>query len=116
MKKKLFGLLFLFALFACDDVVKEIDQPADLIPQEKMIELITDMLILEAHIQNQYGAVNRYYKVMSASGKAYLKSKGITDKQYADSYNYYNSDKDLYLEMMEQVEENLLKESYQTKK
>jgi hypothetical protein len=112
--KLVFFISILFFALSCSHSGKhqprvEID---NLIPQEQMIDLMTETMILEAHIQKKYETVNRNYLVMTASVRAYLKSKGVSEKDYKDSYAYYFHDRRVFLEMLEKVEEKLLKESY----
>lgn len=109
-------ILLLFAFQSCDEGLKGLDEPDNLIPKEQMVDIMTDMLILEGHIQNTYSTVNRYYKVMTASGRYYLKSKGITEKQYEESFIYYNSNQLEYKEILDKVMERLQKESIEMQK
>ncbi len=109
-------ILLLVVFQSCDEGLKGLDEPDNLIPKEQMIDVMTDMLILEGHIQNTYSTVNRYYKVMTASGRAYLKTKGITEKQYEESFVYYNSDQLEYKEILDKVMERLQKESIEMQK
>ncbi|WP_343605570.1 DUF4296 domain-containing protein [Fluviicola sp.] len=101
---------------SCNGELKAPEKPDQLIPEEKMIDLMTNMLILEGHIQNTYSSVNRYYKVMTASGRDYLKSQGVTQKQYEDSFRYYNSMQQDYIKMLDKVMERLQKESIELQK
>lgn len=114
---RIFALIAL-VLFtqSCHDRLRAPEKPENLIPEEKMIDVMTDMLILEGHIQNTYSSVNRYYKVMTASGRDYLKSQGITQKQYEDSFLYYNSTQQDYNKMLDKVMERLQKESIELQK
>ncbi|MNK05021.1 hypothetical protein D3C87_228960 [compost metagenome] len=109
-------ILLLLTLQSCDEGLKGLDKPDNLIPKEQMIDVMTDMLILEGHIQNTYSTVNRYYKVMTASGRDYLKTKGITEKQYEDSFIYYNSNQLEYKEILDKVMDRLQKESIEMQK
>lgn len=109
-------ILLLVVCQSCDEGLKGLDKPDNLIPKEQMIDIMTDMLVLEGHIQNTYSTVNRYYKVMTASGRNYLKTKGITEKQYEESFIYYNSDQLEYKEILDKVMERLQKESIEMQK
>lgn len=109
-------IVLLVVFQSCDEGLKGLDKPDNLIPKEQMIDIMTDMLILEGHIQNTYSTVNRYYKVMTASGRHYLKTKGITEKQYEESFIYYNSNQLEYKEILDKVMERLQKESIEMQK
>lgn len=109
-------IALLVVLQSCNSELHGLKKPDNLIPKDQMIELMTDMLILEGHIQTTYSTVNRYYKVMTASGRHYLKSKHVTEKQYEDSFIYYTSTHKDYKQMLDKVMENLQKESIELQK
>jgi len=114
--KRVIGIFLLILLQSCNSELQGLEKPENLIPKDQMIELMTDMLILEGHIQTTYSTVNRYYKVMTASGRAYLKSKHVTEKQYEDSFIYYTSTHEDYKQMLDKVMENLQKQSIELQK
>lgn len=114
--KSIFGIVILVFLQSCTSELRGMKKPDNLIPKDQMIEVMTDMLILEGHVQTTYSTVNRYYKVMTASGKHYLKSKHMTQKQYEDSFKYYSCSYEEYKPMLDKVMENLQKESIELQK
>jgi hypothetical protein len=83
----LFILVLTFG--ACSGEIKLPDAPRDLIPKDSMVVLLKDMTILESAVQNRYSNVTVFYKVMTSSGKAYLKEKNITPERYERSFDYY---------------------------
>ena len=109
-------IALLIVLQSCNSELHGLKKPDHLIPKDQMIDLMTDMLILEGHIQTTYSTVNRYYKVMTASGRYYLKSKHVTEKQYEESFVYYTSTYEDYKQMLDKVMENLQKESIELQK
>jgi hypothetical protein len=110
------GIVVLLLLQSCSSELKGLKKPDNLIPKDQMIQVMTDMLILEGHIQTTYTTVNRYYKVMSASGRSYLKTQHLSEKQYEDSFAYYSAKNEEYRVMLEKVMENLQKESIELQK
>lgn len=114
--KKAIALVLLVMLQSCNSELHGLKKPDNLIPKDQMVGLMTDMLILEGHIQTTYSTVNRYYKVMTASGRNYLKSKHVTEKQYEDSFVYYSSTHEDFKQMLDKVMENLQKESIELQK
>jgi hypothetical protein len=114
--KKLLVIFLVLLLQSCNSELRGLKKPDNLIQKDQMIEILTDMLILEGHIQKTYSTVNRYYKVMSASGRDYLKTKHVTEKQYEESLAYYSSLHDEYHRMLEKIMENLQKESIELQK
>lgn len=109
-------IFVLVCLQSCNSELHGLKKPDNLIPKDQMIQVMTDMLILEGHIQTTYTTVNRYYKVMSASGRSYLKTQHISVKQYEDSFAYYSCENEEYRVMLEKVMENLQKESIELQK
>lgn len=105
--KHWFVIALIGILASCSSDLKLPSAPDDLIPEEQMIDLLYDMTVLEAGIQTRYQSVNRYYKVMQQSGKAYLKSKGISVKRYERSYDYYVSRPEKMQEMYTQVMDSI---------
>ena len=88
MKLKLL-LISGLVLGACSGEIKLPDAPDDLIPKDSMVVLLKDMTILESAVQNRYKNVTVFYKVMTSSGKAYLKERKITPERFERSYDYY---------------------------
>lgn len=108
------ALIVMFASCTHSGKQQPVVKVDNLIPKDQMVELMTDIMVLEAHIQKKYESVNRNYLVMTASVKEYLNSKGVSEQQYKDSYTYYFQDRNELLKILEKVEEELLKESYQS--
>lgn len=78
MRVILFGLMFL--TIACSSPVSE---PKNLIPEDKMAELIADLTI-----SDQMSAFNQNGN-METQTIFILKKYGVTSRQYAASYQYY---------------------------
>lgn len=114
--RKILGIGILLILQSCNSELHGLKKPDNLIPKEQMIDVMTEMMILEGHIQTTYSTVNRYYKVMTASGRNYLKMKHISEKQYEDSFRYYSSEQKEYKEILDKIMENLQKESIELQK
>lgn len=109
-------LLFLVSvglLAACQGNLKLPDAPPDLIEKDSMVLLLKDMTVLESAIQKRYQNVNVYYKIMTASGKNYLKERKIDPNRFERSYDYYVSREAELQSIYEQVIDSLNKESGQ---
>lgn len=88
MKKGLFiGLLVLVQ--SCQGDLQLPPQPTDLIESDSMVFLLRELTVMEAAVQQRYQNLNVYYKVMSNSGKSFLKQYGISTKRFEKSYEYY---------------------------
>lgn len=114
--RKFFCISLLVVLQSCNSELHELKKPDNLIPRDQMVGLMTDMFVLEGHIQTTYSTVNRYYKVMSASGRHYLKTKNISEKQYETSFAYYSIAHEEYKLMLDEIMENLQKRSIELQK
>lgn len=87
--KKIHLFLFVFILAGCNPREIVIDKPNDLIPQDSFTKLLTDLVVLEAHIQGKYVQLNNYTEIMSKSGDSLLKLHGITYDRFQSSMFYY---------------------------
>lgn len=90
MKKLAFIAVF-FTIISCTDGLDRLPETDNVLPRDKMVEVIRDMIKLESHIQLKYKNVGEYYKVMINSGDSLLKTKGVTRQQYEESMDYYGS-------------------------
>ncbi len=112
-----FAFLFLLLVVSCSGPVELVEtKPADLIEKTQMVELISDLAIIEGHIQAKYKSVIAYHKIMNQSGKVYLKSKGITVKRYESSFDYYLSKTTDMKRIISDVIERLNRKSLDLKK
>jgi hypothetical protein len=102
--KKLPLLLMIVLTFSCNSVV---EKPKNLIPEEKMAEVLYDAAILEA-MRTQRPFLLTQQKINPTE---YLyKKHGIDSLQFAQSNRYYASDIDKYKAMYEKVAKKLEKE------
>ena len=103
--KHIFTLLVLFALTGCGDTVSQIPRPKGVLSEEKMIEVMTDMHLIEG------GKVGR--KIMGDTlllDDYYYKlfDKYQTDKEtFNKSYEFYAKQPELMNSLYEKVIENL---------
>jgi hypothetical protein len=76
-----------------------------------MILILKDMTKLEAHIQQKYARVDKFYKTMSTSGEELLKEYKVSPKQFKSSMEYYAADQDemrnMYNEALNLLNEEL---------
>ncbi len=109
--KQLFFIALLASLVACSRSIERLPAPDNLIPREKMVTVLKEMLKLESHIQNQYGQVSIYYKVMEHSGDSLLSTFQLDREAYEASMDYYGSRQEemkaIYSESLEQMNEEL---------
>lgn len=82
MKKLI--VLFVLVLFSCKDA-KPVNEPKNLIPEDKMSALIADFAI-----NDQMSFLNTNGN-MEISSRFILKKHNVTAKQFTESYQYYIS-------------------------
>lgn len=104
-------ILILAFITACNGKLAVAEKPDNLLSEQQMEEVLTELMVLEGHINLKYETVNRYHKIMSASGKALLKEKKITEKQYEDSFIYYNANPEIMERILDNVVDGFQKES-----
>jgi hypothetical protein len=100
----------LIFLASCSDGIPRHEEPADLIPREKMVTLLTELSKLEAYIQVTYVSVDRYHKTMKVSGDSLLKAHDLTYDTFESSLDYYASHQEEMISINNDVLENLNKE------
>jgi hypothetical protein len=105
MKKIVFILFIIsFVILSCKNEI--VEKPKNLIDKDKMKEIIYDLAILEAAI-NQGSATQKYPKA-----SVFLKEKYKVDSlTFAQNTQYYASDIKEYKKMYEEVKERLDKEN-----
>lgn len=103
--KKVFCLLFLLVLSSCGE--KLLEKPEDLIPKEKMIDILKDFTILNS-AKNTNANVFHDNKIEPTS---FIFSKyGIDSLQFVVSDRYYASLPDEYEAIYEEIDRQLEEE------
>jgi len=101
----------ILVLASCTRNIERVPKPDGLIPRSKMVTVIKDMMILESHIQANYGQVGTYYKVMQRSGDSLLTTFNLDRETFEASMDYYGSRQDkmkkIYADALEQMNEEL---------
>lgn len=86
---KIWFLGVLLALVSCTGGVSRAKEPAGLIPEEKMIDIITELSVYEAYYQQKYNHVAVFHAVVRKTGKFLFKKYKVTEENYRASFNYY---------------------------
>jgi hypothetical protein len=100
MMKQFVYILFVFFVISCQDI-QPVKNPADLIDQAKMEEILYDIAIVNAArgYDSKYGVAPETY---------IFEKYDIDSLQYAENVSYYSSDiesyKDMYLAIQKRVE------------
>lgn len=107
MRKLIFIVFF---VVGCADGVPRYDAPDKLIPRDKLVELLSELTVLEAHIQNTYPTIDKYHNTMQLTGDSLIKAKGYTYKIFDESMGYYSSRQDEMIEIYADVLNELNKD------
>lgn len=109
--KYIVAIALLLAIVSCSRSIDRVPKPNNLIPRDQMVSVVKEMMKLEAHVQNQYGQVSMFYKVMEKSGDSLLTTFQLDRKTYEASMDYYGSRQDqmleIYSECLQQLNEEL---------
>ncbi|HEX8577014.1 MAG TPA: DUF4296 domain-containing protein [Flavobacterium sp.] len=102
MKKGIFYLMAIFLGTACNEAIA--DKPAHLIDEDKMVDIIYDMSLLEAiKVANPNSLAERGIDLKTYIYKKYK----IDSTQFAQSDKYYASDIDTYGNIYEKVSKRI---------
>ena len=89
------------------------EQPTNLINEEKMKKIMSEMMLLETAIQLKHSNVIESKKIIGLAGNKLLKSYGEDSLSYTQSFNYYASNKEqmqgMYNEILEEYNISLSK-------
>lgn len=104
MKHWIFIVLF---FVSCSPGADRKEAPDNLIKKDKMVDVLTELMKLEGHASVQYIHVTQYEKLMTASADSLFKAKGISSKQFEESFDYYAHQQSDLAQIYEQVLDNL---------
>ena len=88
-----------FVLFACQSTRDK----TQVIEEDKMIEIMADVYVLEMHYQKKYGAPMEYKKHLDRALKNLFASHGISRASYEKSFTHYASKHEQFIHMNEEV-------------
>jgi hypothetical protein len=86
-------------LFACQTT----NGNSAVIEENKMIEVMAEVYILEMHYQKNYGAPVQYKKQLDRALKILFSSHGTTKASYEKSFGFYASKHEKFIQMNEAV-------------
>ncbi len=85
--KHLLFIIILFALCGCNHLKDA--KPADLISQEQMTEILVDIHVADAIIDQKYGSQIANASLNNALYTRIFQNYHVTMSQYKSSYEYY---------------------------
>lgn len=72
--------------------------PEDLLPEDKLVDVLIDLQILESQYQFRYQRPDIYKLALDSAGYFVFEKHGTTEEQYLRSYDYYSTNIDkMYL-------------------
>lgn len=107
MKNGIWVLCCIFSLLSCETSLKEIPQPENLIPKDKLVLILEELMIVEQHIQTKYPQINQFEDIAKRSGDAILKKYGVSYKRFDQAMDYYGSHQKEMQEIYNQILDRL---------
>ena len=98
--RSLFFLIFATTLFACQN------RPSEVLPRKKMENLMYDMYVAEAIIDNDYQQFDRPEKKEALIDQV-LKKHKISEARWDTSLSWYSDNIDIYLQLNDSVKSRL---------
>ena len=87
--KRLFYILFCLILLGCGD--QSPDRPKDLVPQDKMVQILADIHIAESQIETKVVYPDTALMTFNYWQKEILQKHGVKEEQFRDTYRYYQN-------------------------
>src|SRR3954469_20553315 len=108
--KRLLPILLFSALFSCTPIEdKRVPIPSDVLPEEKMAQVMVDIHLLEAALSaGTFGKDNITLKNIRPTTDI-LKKNGVTKQQYDQSFDFYSRNPKLLGEVYNLVLNDLSK-------
>lgn len=104
-------ILTLLFFSSCTSGLMDTKAPDNLIPKDKMIMVMKELVKLESHIQSTYPSVAEYNKTMINSSQFLLKKMNITEEDFQASMDYYGTHqremKEIYNQVLDELNSEL---------
>lgn len=84
---------------ACDNSIDRYDQPENLIAEDTMVSIMTDIMKAEGYTQIKGYQVNQFSDALIKTADSIFKAHNVTSDQYEVSLKYYAS----YQDKMDQI-------------
>lgn len=85
--KRLFCILFCFSLFACGE--KQTKAPDNLVPRDQMVQILADIHIAEAQIENKIFYPDTAIMTFNLKEKEIFRKHDVTEEKFRETYQYY---------------------------
>lgn len=108
MKWSLFIGLVFFSI-ACSDGRPHAPIPERLVEQDKMVDLLTELFVLDAHIKRAYPEFLTQQSVLIQTGDSLMLAHGVKPDDFKASMSYYAVERDQLELIYEKVLDELTK-------
>jgi hypothetical protein len=98
----LISILSLFFIFSCSS-----NDPKGILDEEKMTEMLQEVMLLENYYQSKYGSPSVYKAALDSSVEVIYKRFNTNKKQFSKSFDYYAQDPELFKKIQAKIIENL---------
>jgi hypothetical protein len=121
---RIFFIFILFGLFLVSSCQRKEDADLRLknekiISKELVISIFEELVLIESHLQSKYYSYSNYGESLQLSRDSILKAKGISLKQFTNSFDFYSkSDEELvslYQDVLNDYNEKSAKSVIRTK-
>jgi hypothetical protein len=121
---RIFFIFILFGLFLVSSCQRK--EAADvrlknekIISKELVISIFEELVLIESHLQSKYYSYSNYGESLQLSRDSILKAKGISLKQFTNSFDFYSKSDDelvsLYQDVLNDYNEKSAKSVIRTK-
>lgn len=100
---KFLSLILLSFLISCSSEIQRKEKPENLIPEDKMVVVLKDLSILEAHIKAKYPLVAQNHKTMIKSVDIIFKKHHIDSTAFNDAMDYYGTHQEIMQDINSRV-------------
>lgn len=102
-KIKILALTVLLSLMSCSDNKTEATAPSVLLSEQEMVDVITDVQIIEQAINYRRGKNIKTKNLKTKGFDAVFSHYGITDSIFYENLDYYNSNPETMKVIMDSV-------------
>ncbi|MBI2259300.1 MAG: DUF4296 domain-containing protein [Flavobacteriia bacterium] len=114
MKKVCIIFLLFFGLFSCYEKEQLPNPPNNLIPRNKFVLIMEELMLIEHQSQVEFPNFQEFYPTLDTSAFVLMKKYQTTIKDFEKSFDYYSFDPSQMKEIYNDVLENMTKKLNQS--
>lgn len=100
--KVLVALLLTLSLVSCSS-----NNPKGILDEEKMTEVLQEVMLLENYYQSKYGSPSVYKAALDSSVEIVFKKHQTNKIQFSKSFDFYAQNPELFQKIQAKIIENL---------